>query len=59
MLCWARVSTTFALRNPHAGRWLRVFEVDHPSTQDWKLDQVKAAGIPIPDEATFVPLDLE
>jgi methyltransferase (TIGR00027 family) len=50
---------TFVFRNPHAGRGLRVFEVDHPSTQNWKLEQVKAAGIHIPPEATFVPLDFE
>jgi len=27
---------TFAYRNPHAVAGLRVFEVDHPSTQQWK-----------------------
>jgi len=50
---------TFAFRNPHAGLGLRVFEVDHPSTQGWKLEQVEAAGIRVPAEATFVPIDFE
>ena len=34
---------TFACRNPYAD--VRVFEVDHPATQAWKLQRLKAAGI--------------
>ena len=48
---------TFAYRNPHAG--LRVFEVDHPATQAWKREQLRAAGIAIPPSLTFVPIDFE
>lgn len=48
---------TFAYRNPHAG--LRVFEVDHPATQAWKREQLRAAGIGIPHSLTFVPVDFE
>ncbi len=48
---------TFGYRNPHPG--LRVFEVDHPSTQTWKREQLQAAGIPIPPSLTFVPIDFE
>jgi len=48
---------TFAYRNPHPG--LRVFEVDHPATQDWKREQLQAAGIAIPSSLTFVPIDFE
>src|ERR1700683_3114336 len=48
---------TFAYRNPHSG--LRVFEVDHPSTQAWKREQLQAAGIAIPASLTFVPVDFE
>src|SRR3984957_6851470 len=48
---------TFAYRNPHPG--LRVFEVDHPSTQAWKREQLQAAGIAIPAALTFVPVDFE
>ena len=48
---------TFAYRNPHEG--LRVFEVDHPSTQAWKQERLKESGIVIPRSLTFVPLDLE
>jgi len=55
---------TFAYRNPHAstsspaGR-LRVFEVDHPATQEWKREQLRSAGINIPQELVFVPVDFE
>jgi methyltransferase (TIGR00027 family) len=48
---------TFAYRNPHAG--LRVFEVDHPATQEWKRERLQAAAISIPSSLTFVPLDFE
>jgi methyltransferase (TIGR00027 family) len=48
---------TFAYRSPHAG--LRVFEVDHPATQAWKREQLRAAGIAIPAALTFVPVDFE
>jgi methyltransferase (TIGR00027 family) len=48
---------TFAYRNPHAG--LQVFEVDHPATQQWKRELLQTAGIVIPGEAVFVPVDFE
>jgi methyltransferase (TIGR00027 family) len=48
---------TFAYRNPHAG--LHVFEVDHPSTQQWKRGALDAAGIAIPPTAALVPVDFE
>ena len=48
---------TFAYRNPYPG--VRVFEVDHPATQAWKREQVKEAGIPIPQSMSFVPVDFE
>lgn len=48
---------TFAYRNPHAG--LRVFEVDHPSTQAWKRRCLAEAGIPLPPDLTFAPVDFE
>ena len=38
---------------------LKVFEVDHPSTQNWKIDSLQAAEIPVPSTVTFVPVDFE
>ncbi|MEU1207563.1 class I SAM-dependent methyltransferase [Nocardia sp. NPDC005825] len=48
---------TFGYRNPYEG--LRVFEVDHPDTQNWKRDMLARAGIDIPESLTFVPVDFE
>ena len=48
---------TFAYRNPFPE--LRVFEVDFPATQEWKRDLLKTAGITVPPNLIFVPLDLE
>jgi methyltransferase (TIGR00027 family) len=50
---------TFALRNPHAAQGVRVFEVDYPSTQEWKRARVHEAGIAIPASLTFAPVDFE
>ena len=49
---------TFAYRNPFAGR-LHVIEVDHPSTQAWKLRRLEQAGIGVPDGLRYAPIDFE
>jgi methyltransferase (TIGR00027 family) len=46
---------TFAYRNPHTG--LRVFEVDHPATQQWKLSLLADNGIAIPAATTYTAVD--
>ena len=48
---------TFAYRNPFPA--LRVFEVDFPATQEWKRPMLAEAQIAVPENLTFVPLDLE
>jgi methyltransferase (TIGR00027 family) len=48
---------TFAYRNPFVG--VRVFEVDHPATQEWKRERLSSASIPIPEHLTFAPVDFE
>jgi methyltransferase (TIGR00027 family) len=48
---------TFAYRNPFPT--LRVFEVDFPATQEWKRALLAKAGILLPSNLTFVPLDFE
>jgi methyltransferase (TIGR00027 family) len=47
---------TFAYRNPFPE--LRVFEVDHPSTQREKRHRLEEGGIHVPPNATFVAADL-
>lgn len=48
---------TFAYRNayPH----LRVFEVDHPATQQWKRELLHQNSISIPPSLAYVPVDFE
>jgi methyltransferase (TIGR00027 family) len=48
---------TFAYRSPIAAQ-VRVFEVDHPNTQDWKRSALASARIGVPPEVVFVPVDL-
>jgi methyltransferase (TIGR00027 family) len=51
---------TFAWRRPDAlAAGLRVFEVDHPDSQRWKLGRVEALGLPVSDRHVFVPVDFE
>ena len=50
---------TFALRNPHKARQIRIYEVDHPATQAWKRQRLGEARIELPPWLTFVPVDFE
>ena len=50
---------TFAQRNPSAGSYLRVFEIDQPATQAWKRQRLADLGYDIPDWLHFVPVDFE
>jgi methyltransferase (TIGR00027 family) len=50
---------TFAYRNPYPDRNLRIFEVDHPDTQAWKLRRLARAAISVPSSVRFVPIDFE
>lgn len=48
---------TFAYRNPYHD--LRVYEVDHPATQQWKWELLAQSGLPAPEGLTYVPMDFE
>ncbi len=48
---------TFAHRNPYSQ--LRVFEVDHPATQQWKRELLAAGSLPAPENLTYAPVDFE
>jgi methyltransferase (TIGR00027 family) len=50
---------TFALRNPHEARQLRIYEVDHPATQAWKRQRLAEAQIALPPWLVFVSVDFE
>ena len=48
---------TFAHRNPYPA--LRVFEVDHPATQQWKRELLHQANLPQAPCLTYIPVDFE
>jgi methyltransferase (TIGR00027 family) len=50
---------SFAWRRPDLLRSLRVFEVDHPASQAWKLERVQDLALPHSDSQVFVPVDFE
>ena len=50
---------TFAHRNPHLAEGLRVFEVDHPATQEWKRQLISNARLQSPASLVYVPVNLE
>ena len=51
---------SFGWRRPDAlAAGLRVFEVDHPASQAWKLARVAEIGLPTNDGHVFAPVDFE
>jgi methyltransferase (TIGR00027 family) len=50
---------TFAYRQPDWARGLRIYEVDHPGTQEEKRERLRAAGISLPSNLEFVAVDFE
>jgi len=50
---------TFAQRRPDVTSRLRIFEVDEPSTQQWKRGRLRELGLPTPQDLRFVALDFE
>ena len=49
---------SFAYRSALAGQ-VTVFEVDHPATQEWKRARLSEAGLIVPANVSFVPVDFE
>jgi methyltransferase (TIGR00027 family) len=47
---------SFAWRQAGA---IRVFEVDHPATQEWKRARLRSLGIAEPDALVWAPVDFE
>ena len=50
---------TFAYRQPLWASSLRIFEVDHPATQEWKRKRLADARVFVPDNVSFVAVDFE
>jgi methyltransferase (TIGR00027 family) len=48
---------TFAHRNPYPQ--LRVFEVDHPATQQWKRELLATSKLHAPANLIYTPVDFE
>ena len=49
---------TFAYRGTIQEHF-RIFEVDHPATQEWKRKRLADVAIPTPPALTFAPVDFE
>jgi methyltransferase (TIGR00027 family) len=50
---------TFAYRGAHDPACLRIFEVDHPATQEWKRGRLRDADIAVPGSVLYAPVDFE
>jgi methyltransferase (TIGR00027 family) len=50
---------SFASRRSDLAGVVRVFEVDHPATQQWKRARLQELGLTAPSNLTFVPLNFE
>jgi methyltransferase (TIGR00027 family) len=49
---------SFALRRPPFARDVEIFEIDHPSTQEFKIARIAACEIPVPLGLHLVAADL-
>lgn len=49
---------SFVLRRPAFSDLLDIFEVDHPATQDFKIQRIRDCGIPLHSTVHFLPADL-
>jgi methyltransferase (TIGR00027 family) len=50
---------SFAYRRPDLAMTVRIFEVDHPATQQWKRARLQELNIELPSNLIFIPLDFE
>lgn len=50
---------TFAQRRPDIASRLQVYEIDEPSTQQWKKQRLTELRLPIPEWLHFVAVDFE
>ena len=50
---------TYAWRQPSGLAQLRIFEVDHPATQEQKRQLLEKAGLTTPGNLYFIPTDFE
>ena len=48
---------TFAYRNPELCSEIHLFEVDHPRTQKSKIIRIEQAGLAVPKNLHYVPVD--
>jgi methyltransferase (TIGR00027 family) len=50
---------SFAYRRTDLANALRVFEVDHPATQEWKRWRLRELGVATPVNLSYVPVNFE
>jgi methyltransferase (TIGR00027 family) len=49
---------SFALRQPAFAEGVDIIEVDHPASQAFKRERLRACDVPVPPRVHFVPADL-
>ncbi|MEM9174296.1 MAG: class I SAM-dependent methyltransferase [Myxococcota bacterium] len=50
---------SYAWRRPDDQDALRIYEIDHPATRQWKIDRLTELGWPVPRDLRMVPCDFE
>jgi methyltransferase (TIGR00027 family) len=50
---------TFAFRRPELSAKMKIYEIDQPGPQKWKLKRIADAGLEVPQNLYFVPVDFE
>ncbi|MFO7559186.1 MAG: class I SAM-dependent methyltransferase [Desulfobacterales bacterium] len=50
---------SFAMRRPELEEAVKIYEVDHPSTQEWKKGKLSENSFTPPSNVVYIPIDFE
>jgi len=50
---------SFAMRRPEFEEAVKIYEIDHPSTQEWKKKKLADNRFSLPSNVVYIPIDFE
>jgi methyltransferase (TIGR00027 family) len=50
---------SFAMRRPELEEVVKIYEIDHPSTQEWKKEKLSRNRFTLPSNVVYIPIDFE
>jgi len=50
---------SFAMRHPELEKAVKIYEVDYPGTQEWKMKKLSENSFTLPSNVVYIPMDFE